>query len=1092
MMNLVRLSILIAVICIGAFELGAQAVNTPFGKNRIQYHDDFNSWSRYETENMVTYWYGKAKNIAHTAIQISELEHDDIQELLEYRINEKIELLVYTDLSDYKQSNFGNEEIFNNTADQVKTVGNKIFIYFDGSHEHLRSQIRQGIASVYLTNILNGSSIQEVVQNALLLHMPDWFSEGLIVFADESWNADIHQTVKQHLSNDRNLNFEKYADRYPQAAGYSMWHFLESTYGRTKISQIIYITRIYRSLEGSFPYVLNESFDTIKEKWADYYINYYNLESVGPITYQGKEIVKTKKKHNEVITDLSISPDGSNLIYTVNTLGKQELMLYNFREGTSKRIFKNEKKNPFQSADTNFPIVTWTPGGNAIYVLYEKKDVKYLRYIYLKEPKEYEEEDIPENYQRIYSMDYVDGNRLLFSGSFDGLSDLFYYKPKSRSTKRITEDLWDDLDAEYVSHNGRSGILFRSNRESLTLKKEKLDTILPLGAFDFYFLEDGEEKEVIKLTNTPDIDVRNGGFTSDGKFVYLQLKDLQYRRVAKDFLGSSAPVFNSPTAFTIEKQDISDSGDYVYIVEDADTYRIYSIPNIDLSQDNSGPATYSNTELNQNGEGDDLKEQPLDTKNYDDGKLFQSRWSDIEGTTRTLEEEGLEEDNNEEDFGQYYNNYYSGAETADGKKIIKFEPYRASAQRITFRLFDYSLKIDNQPLFEGLEAFTPISQQLTANPNTLHFQAKVVDLFEDYKLTGGFRIPTSFNGSEVYLTFFDDKRRWDKEYTLYRRLQSEVIPDTGAFERFKQHTIMGIAKWKYPLSIFRSIRLSSTLRLDRSFFAITEVNRLNEPFDFAKRLSARAEYVYDNSFDLLTNIKNGTRYKFFVEAINEFELDNDNGFNFDPHTSFTGIVGFDARHYIPVLRKMVLAMRAAGSKSFGSKSMLYYLGGMENWVLPEFNEATNIPESINYAYSAIAPPLRGFDHNARNGGSYLISNVEFRVPVFAALLGNNIRNGFIRNFQVIGFADAGLAWHGFLPNSRVNPLNEDTIVTTDSSDDNILLLNITYFRDPIAFGYGWGVRSSLLGYYVKFDYAYGIETGTRLAPKWYVSLGYDF
>jgi len=118
--------------------------------------------------------------------------------------------------------------------------------------------------------------------------------------------------------------------------------------------------------------------------------------------------------------------------------------------------------------------------------------------------------------------------------------------------------------------------------------------------------------------------------------------------------------------------------------------------------------------------------------------------------------------------------------------------------------------------------------------------------------------------------------------------------------------------------------------------------------------------------------------------------------------------------------------------------------------------------------------------------------MELRVPLFSLIAGNNIKNGFVRNFQVTAFADAGVAWHGLLPSSDVNPLNEDSIVTTDANDDNILVLNITYFRDPIAYGYGWGVRSTLLGYYVKFDYAYGVETGTLQAPKWYISLGYDF
>ena len=1064
-----------------------QAVNTTFGKNRIQYHDDFTSWSRYETENFVTFWYGKARNVAHAALQIAELEHGDIQELLEYRMNDKIEIVVYTDVTDLKQSNIGNDEIFNNTHGETKTVGQKIFVYFNGDHQDLRSQIRQGIASVYLTNILNGSSIQEAVQNALLLHMPEWFGRGLITYADQSWHADLDQRIEKHLLNPKYLDFDKYADRHPQEAGHSLWYFLENTYGRTKISQLIYITRIYRSLDGSFPYVLNETFSEIKRKWSAYYQEYYDLDSYVAPLYDGLEIATVKKKYNEQITQLSLNPQGNAVIYTVNTLGKQELMLHTLDDGKTQRLFKNEKKNPFQSADINFPIVSWTPSGRSLYLLYEWKDVKYLRYIYLDDLDDYEEKDIPENYQRIYSMDFVEGDKLLFSGSYDGLSDLFYYKPSARSTKRITEDFWDDLDARHLSYQDRSGILFRSNRETYILKPEKLDTILPLESFDLFWLEDGSD-EVIQLTNTPGVNVLHGRVTKDGKLIYLQEKNSKNRRMVKDFLGSSSPITNSPPDVSILKQDISASGDYVYLVEDAKTYTMYYQPSVDLttaytggsSQANGAPIDYNESS----------QESEAEIESYGDGKKFQSRWSDPEGTDPVLTENTTTKKT--DGFGEYYNNYYSGAATKDGDKIVKFEPYRASAQRLTFRLYDYSSKIDNQPLFEGLESYTEVSQTLTAQPTTIHIQAKVKDIFEDYKLHGGFRIPTTFTGSEAYLTLFDDKKRWDKSYTAYRRMQSEFIPAPGVLERYKQHTIMGLAEWKYPLSIFKSLRFSSSLRLDRSFFAVTEASRLEEPFDFAKRLSGRVSYVYDDSFDVSTNIKNGTRYKVFLEAINQFDLDLSEGVNFSPSTGFTGIFGFDARHYIPILRKAVLAFRGSGATSFGNKTMLYYLGGMESWILPQYSTASTVPESIDYAFVALAPHLRGFDFNTRNGGSYVLANMELRVPLFSLIAGNNIKNGFVRNFQVTAFADAGVAWHGLLPSSDVNPLNEDSIVTTDANDDNILVLNITYFRDPIAYGYGWGVRSTLLGYYVKFDYAYGVETGTLQAPKWYISLGYDF
>ena len=148
-------------------------VKTEFGKNRVQFNDDFREWVQYESPNFRAYWYGPAKNVAQAAVQLAEYDHAEIQSLLEHKISSKIEIIVYTDLTDIKQANIGDEEVFPVTgsehplaameAAQGKRLqsnleisqllngrvnGFRIFVYFDGNHQHLRRQIREGIATI--------------------------------------------------------------------------------------------------------------------------------------------------------------------------------------------------------------------------------------------------------------------------------------------------------------------------------------------------------------------------------------------------------------------------------------------------------------------------------------------------------------------------------------------------------------------------------------------------------------------------------------------------------------------------------------------------------------------------------------------------------------------------------------------------------------------------------------------------------------------------------------------------------------------------------------------------------------------------------
>ena len=100
--------ILLFVFMVFGLQLSAQVAQVQFGKNRVQYHNFFEEWSQYESENFVTYWYGMSRNIGQSVVQIAEYDFTEIQNILEHRINEKVQIVVYTDLSDVKQSNIGN------------------------------------------------------------------------------------------------------------------------------------------------------------------------------------------------------------------------------------------------------------------------------------------------------------------------------------------------------------------------------------------------------------------------------------------------------------------------------------------------------------------------------------------------------------------------------------------------------------------------------------------------------------------------------------------------------------------------------------------------------------------------------------------------------------------------------------------------------------------------------------------------------------------------------------------------------------------------------------------------------------------------
>lgn len=500
--------------------LTAQNAETAFGKNRVQFHDDFEQWSQYESENFITFWYGKSRIIGRMVAQMAEYDFAEIQNVLEHHINNKVEIIVYTDLSDLKQSNIGSEKVFSNRTGQTKILGNKIFVYFNGDHNDLREQIREGIASVYLEAMLFGSTIQEVVQNAIALNLSEWFKQGLVAFAANPWDAQLDNQLHDIILDEDFDGFEKFAEENPRLAGHALWYYINANYGPSTLSNLLYLTRINRSEEEGFRAVLGTPYAFVLKKWEDYFKARYTEDQKSRQVFAGREIT-VKNKRNLPLYQVKMSPDGKNIAYVQNEIGKYKVYIQDVTSGERKVILKEGFRNSFQATDYNYPLLQWNPNNQELGIIHEKRDIAYyISYNTLTGKKT--EEPVAPGYQRIYSMDFVNPGVLVLSGSVDGNSDIFLYNIKSRQSDRITRDFYDDLDAVFTKNDNRRGILFVSNRPDSTMQYLQQDTILPIGNFDvFYYDLDKRSQELVRVTHTPKVSERHPVAIDTTWFAYL-------------------------------------------------------------------------------------------------------------------------------------------------------------------------------------------------------------------------------------------------------------------------------------------------------------------------------------------------------------------------------------------------------------------------------------------------------------------------------------------------------------------------------------------------------------------------------------------
>ena len=1138
--------------------VNAQGTQVEFGKNRVQYHKNFEEWSQYESDNFFIFWYGQSRNIGQTAAQLAELDFPEVQALLEHRINEKIQIIVYTDITDFKQSNIGDEEAFSSLAGQTKIVGSTIFVYYDGNQSSLRRQIREGIASVYLNTMLFGSNIQEVVQNAVMLHLPTWFKDGLVAFAGESWNTDRDNALRDALAHPKYKGFARFSEENPQLAGHAFWYYIAENFGKTTVSNLLYLTRINRSVESGFLYVMGTTYEKVIDGWEIYFKNRY-LEDRQRRENPSLPEVAIKNRKNLPVTQLELSPDGKRLAYVTNKQGRFLVWIHDLESSNSEIIFKGGQRNPVQATDFNYPLIAWNPNNRELAVLYEfRDDIRYATYDLSSKKKEVAL--LEENYQRVYDMDFIDPFSLVFAAASSSQSDLFIYYPRTRQSRRLTNDFYEEQEVAFIKVHGQKGILFTSNRPDtlMPVLPPRRDSLLTRPDFDvFYYNLDSDLRELVRVTRTPlanercpvAMDSTFFSYLSDRSGIYNQeagyLEDFIHHREQhiylrdgdKIVLHEDSTLENLDTALVDSivlvpvlrtRAHIFPVSNYLYSASAQHTApvagrQVVSVPQQKKYQVFVGPIglrpqprpadTYFQRLRRQfSKQPEDTISNPVlsrlaaqqlstldDTLRIKEGLLFQTRFGFPEHF-EVLRKTGsdtlliVEQENvlmapvvagtlPAFDIYQY-------PSLAPGRTLHKINLARITPYRLQFRTDQITTQVDNTLLFEGLDNLAGNPNGFSPPPAGLLIKGTIKDLFEDYQIRGGVRIPTTFNGAEYFAVFDNKKNRLDQRFAFYTK-NTRTTSSQSFFSPRKEETNIVIGQYglRYPLDVFQSLRATTTLRRDRFMRLATDQSSLNSTPVAQQRIGLRLEYVFDNTLETGLNLRSGIRARIMGEAMQKFSVGNRaaGGLNFP--NAHTAILGLDARFYQPMLKHSLLASRLAATTSFGSEKMLYYLGGVDNWLLPEQNDNVSVPPG-NFVFQTLAANMRGFPINIRNGSSYALLNTELRVPLFR-YFSRRLNSVFLRNFQVVGFFDAGTAWAGSNPFREDNPLNTETFSEGQPGNETVFV-TINYFRDPIVAGYGVGARALLFGYFVRLDYGWGIETRVIQKPRLHVALGFDF
>ncbi len=1126
----------------------AQVNAVTFGKNRVQYKKF--KWEFYQTENFNVYFNKGGQELAKFVAQSAEKELPSIEAAAEYSLQRRANIILYNEFADMKQSNIGLESDLLASAGAVtRLVNNKMVVYYDANHYNLKRQVRQGIADIITKNVLFGDDLGEVASNQALLDLPVWLTDGYVAYLGENWSAELDDDLKAEMLSGEYKKFSKFAFRKPLLAGHSFWYYIEEKYKKENVTYFLYLARVYKNLDKACKQITKLSFKQVQADFMAYEEEKYDNDISRRRYYTKGSVVESfdiNKRKNYY--RFNVNPVKRNNDYVVTKFSKGIVRVIINEDGDDKTLLKYGHRAYEAEVNPSYPIMAWDPKGTRISVIYSTEGkLKLFVYDAVTRIKQYKI-DLTNTFDQVQDVKYMlNSKTLLLSAVKNGHTDIYSYDIEKETAKQITNDVYDDLDPTFVSFPGKTGIIFSSNRPSPEAISR--DTILPSDNRYNVFLATnfGDKPELNQITQLTKLKYGNARFPTpynNTHFTFISDENGIANRYAGFFVSKAEgldtlvmigdDILRNPTAkfvdSTLRAYKKSDVDSIAIVAVSSDSTYVFPLSNYPSSLAESRIAG----EMNQVSEvSKDYGEKTLFKLKIDENTLRRRNITALptEYAKKLMRESKLtsvkavplkpgevravvDTVKKQDDFFQSeFANEKPDTSKKSGSEIItagSADPTANEGVLAKSKLFKYKpIKFSIDYGSGGLASSVLINRYETYNggagPIRLNgatplnglVRMGTSDLMEDIKINGAYRLGTNLKDNEWLLNYQNLKRRLDWGLTYYRNAQGFQISGTPFIG--KEITNIYQVNISYPFDESKSIRYTHAVRADNNIlsgFPSASDIVLKEPNFRTCYSMSHIEFVYDNSLKIAQNIMNGARAKVYGDFNRQINKDASAG----GKNSFN--IGFDTRYYHPIYRNFIWAGRAAGDFSFGDQKIIYYLGGVDGWLMFGPNQLgngkdryfySNNPPSANevYAFQSLAVNMRGFKQNIASGSNYFVLNSEFRLPVFTTLFDKTINNSFIRNFMLTQFIDIGTAWNGGFDQIRRPILNYNTAIGPGVPGPVTVKIKAGGLG-PFAGGYGFGARSSLLGYYVKFDAGWQMNGFFRGKPQMYLSLGLDF
>lgn len=1034
-----------------------------FGKNKVQYKEF--TWYYIQTKHFDIYFSSDAFEIAEFSAKAMEDALASVEKTFNYRINNRITLILYNSQNDFQETNTIDEYLSEGIGGFTELFKNRIVLPFTGSYKAFRHVLHHELVHAVVNDMFYGGSLQNVIANNISIRLPLWFNEGLAEYESLGWDTNTDMFIRDAAINEYLPDVEYLDGYFAYRGGQAVFYYIAQKYGKEKIGELINRIKGSGSVEEGFKAALGLNIKEFSERWKkEIRRTYWPDISIrkDPDEF-AKRLTDHRKDGGFYNTSPAISPQGDKLAFISNRNFYFDVFLMSAIDGKIiKRIIKGNRTADFEELNILTPGLTWSPDGTKI-ALSAKSNGADVIYIIDVETTKNEVINFP--LEGISSVQWSpDGSKLAFTGHTASQSDIYIYNFSNKELINLTDDIFSDNDPAW-SPDGEK-IFFISDRTHYISKNLPEDFKIynyDYSQNDLYYFNI-KSSEIKRITATEMASESSPVIHPNGKEVLyisdenginnIYKKSLETDDNTKSYVDiKPIPVTNSLNG--LYQLSLSKDGKKLALTSMYQAaYNIFLMNNpfeINLEMD-SLPLTVYYTELNKKLNAVDLtdnKEEEKEVNNNNQSKegveIFTGQFVD---TTKTYG------DSIQIDFSTYVfgDDKYARQDSVKDLAIFNLTDnldedgnYKVNKYKITFSPDIVYANAGYSSLY-GLLGTTIISFS---------------DVLGNHRLIGLTSLQIDLKNSDYGLAY----------YYLPKRINYGIEAfHTARFVFLSRGINNNLFRFRnYGLSLSASLPINRFYRFDAGLSMINvtgdNLDNPNENLQQNFYLLPSLNFVHDNVLWGYTSPIDGTRYR--------FDLFGNPGIN-DSKRSFYSVLG-DYRTYMRFWTDYSFVFRLSGGFSAGANPQRFFIGGTDNWINRTFATGEIPLESTqDFAFLTAALPLRGYNYAEQIGSKYTLMNLELRFPLIRYLVTGALPILF-RDIMGVAFIDAGAAWND---SKKLQLFSRNDAESIRSKD--------------LLIGTGVGARMYFLFFLVRFDVAWSYTVDSFSKPKYYFSLGADF